>query len=92
MLQREHSAILSTFIKLPVVIKIFVLSLFVAVLHRVYFIDFFVLALIIQKPDTNVYIVSCFETSVEPDQTFMRGSNSAQCKTACRRYMYIPLH
>ena len=28
MLQREHSAILSTFIKLPFVIKIFVLSLF----------------------------------------------------------------
>ena len=28
MLQREHSAILSTFIKLPVVIKIFVLSIF----------------------------------------------------------------
>ena len=28
MLQREHSAILSTFIKLPFVIKIFVLSIF----------------------------------------------------------------
>ena len=28
MLQREHSAILSTFTKLPVVIKIFVLSIF----------------------------------------------------------------
>ena len=28
MLQREHSAILSTFIKLPSVIKIFVLSIF----------------------------------------------------------------
>ena len=28
MLQGEHSAILSTFIKLPVVIKIFVLSIF----------------------------------------------------------------
>ena len=28
MLQREHSAILSTFIKLPVVIKAFVLSIF----------------------------------------------------------------
>ena len=28
MLQREHSAILSTFIKLPVVIKTFVLSIF----------------------------------------------------------------
>ena len=28
MLQREHSAILSTFVKLPVVIKIFVLSIF----------------------------------------------------------------
>ena len=28
MLQREHSAILSTFIKLPVVIKIFVVSIF----------------------------------------------------------------
>ena len=28
MLQREHSAILSTFIKLPIVIKIFVLSIF----------------------------------------------------------------
>ena len=32
MLQREHSAILSTFIKLPFVIKIFVLS----ILHRFY--------------------------------------------------------
>ena len=28
MLQREHSAILSTFIKLPIVIKIFVLPIF----------------------------------------------------------------
>ena len=28
MLQREHSAILSTFIKLPIVFKIFVLSIF----------------------------------------------------------------
>ena len=28
MLQREHSAILSTFVKLPVVIKTFVLSIF----------------------------------------------------------------
>ena len=28
MLQREHSAILSTFIKVPFVIKIFVLSIF----------------------------------------------------------------
>ena len=37
MLQGEHSAILLTFIKLPFVIKIFVLSFFgVAVLHRFY--------------------------------------------------------
>ena len=28
MLQREHSAILLTFIKLPIIIKIFVLSIF----------------------------------------------------------------
>ena len=28
MLQKEHSAILSTYIKLPVIIKIFVLSIF----------------------------------------------------------------
>ena len=35
MLQGEHSAILSTFIKLPIVIKIFVLSILAAVLHRV---------------------------------------------------------
>ena len=35
MLQGEHSAILSTFIKQPIVIKIFVLSILrVAVLHR----------------------------------------------------------
>ena len=34
MLQREHSAILSTFIKLPFVIKIFILSIFV--IHRFY--------------------------------------------------------
>ena len=37
MLQGEHSAILLTFIKLPFVIKIFVLIFFgVAVLHRFY--------------------------------------------------------
>ena len=37
MLQGEHSAILSTVIKLPFVIKIFVFSIFcVAVLHRFY--------------------------------------------------------
>ena len=37
MLQEEHSAILSTFIKLPFVIKIFLLSIFwVAVLQRFY--------------------------------------------------------
>ena len=42
MLQGEHSAILSTFIKLPFVIKIFVLSIlsgrFTQVLHRFYYI------------------------------------------------------
>ena len=32
MLQREHSAILSTFIKLPIVLMIFVLSIFTEVL------------------------------------------------------------
>ena len=37
MLQREHSAILWTFIKLPFVIKIFVFVYFcVAILHRIY--------------------------------------------------------
>ena len=35
MLQREHSAILSTFIKLPVVIKTFALSIFEVLLHKV---------------------------------------------------------
>ena len=34
--QGEHSAILSTFIKLPFVINIFVLPSLVAVLHRFY--------------------------------------------------------
>ena len=33
---RKHSAILSIFIKLPFVIKIFVLSIFEVVLHRFY--------------------------------------------------------
>ena len=36
MLQEVHSAILSTFNKLPFVIKVFVLSIWVAVLHRFY--------------------------------------------------------
>ena len=36
MLKGEHSAILLTFIKLPFSIKIFVLSILVAVLHRFY--------------------------------------------------------
>ena len=36
MLQREHSAILSTFIKLPVVIKIFVLSIFEGPFYTVF--------------------------------------------------------
>ena len=36
MLQGEHSAILSTYIKLPLVIKILVLSILVSVLHRFY--------------------------------------------------------
>ena len=36
MLQREHSAILLTLIKLPVVIKTFVLSFWEAILHRFY--------------------------------------------------------
>ena len=36
MLQREHSAILLTFIKLPFVIKIFVLSFLSGRLHRFY--------------------------------------------------------
>ena len=41
MLQREHSAILSTFIKLPFVIKIFVLSIFEwPFFHRFYCIVF----------------------------------------------------
>ena len=34
MLQREHSAILSTFIKLPVVIKTFVLSILLNAGHK----------------------------------------------------------
>ena len=34
MLQGEHSAVLLTFIRLPFVIKLFVLSILVAVLHR----------------------------------------------------------
>ena len=39
MLQRKHCAILSTFIKLPTVIKLFVLSILsVAVLQRFYYI------------------------------------------------------
>ena len=36
MLQREHSAILSTFIRLPFVIKIFVLSIFEWPFHTGY--------------------------------------------------------
>ena len=36
MLQGEHSAILSTFIKLPFVTKTFVLSILSGVLHRLY--------------------------------------------------------
>ena len=36
MLQREHSAILSTFIKLPFVIKIFVLSIFERLLKTLF--------------------------------------------------------
>ena len=36
MLQGEHSAILSTFIQLPIVIKIFVLSILSDRLHRFY--------------------------------------------------------
>ena len=40
MLQREHSAILSTFIKLPFVIKIFVLSIFEWPFTQVYCILF----------------------------------------------------
>ena len=35
-IEGEHSAILSTFIKLPFVIEIFVLSILMAVLHRFY--------------------------------------------------------
>ena len=39
MLQGEHSAILSTFIKLPFVIKIFVLSIFVWPLYSGFTVD-----------------------------------------------------
>ena len=41
MLQVEHSAILSTFIKLPMVIKIFVLSIFEWPFHRGFNVDLF---------------------------------------------------
>ena len=57
MLQGEQSAILSTFIKLPIVIKIFVLSfLGVALLHRFYCIyysvqDFLHVAASIRRKD-----------------------------------------
>ena len=39
MLQVEHSAILSTFIKLPIVIKIFVLSIFVRPFYTGFTVD-----------------------------------------------------
>ena len=42
MLQGEHSAILSTFIKLPFVIKIFVLSILVGCFTQVYQNGFFI--------------------------------------------------
>ena len=35
-MQREHSAVLLTFNKLPFVIEIFVLFIFVAILHKFY--------------------------------------------------------
>ena len=42
MLQGEHFAILSTFIKLPFVLNIFVLSTLVAVLHMFYSTSLFI--------------------------------------------------
>ena len=55
MLPVEHSAILLTFIKLPFVIKIFVLSILVAVLHRFYctFQKLYIEELLLLKKTTN---------------------------------------
>ena len=64
MLQREHSAILSTFIKLPFVINIFVLSIFEWPL----------------KTGFTVYLitlmshVSIEQNSVDPDQSAPAGA------------------
>ena len=48
---REHSAICSTFIKLPFVIKIFVLSIF----ELPFYIGFTIIALYAQKHPINTY-------------------------------------
>ena len=76
MLQREHSAILQTFIKLSVVIKIFVLSILVAILHRFYY----TLYLLPFKclPDDFAWIISRknFRISAVPFSIILTGGNS----------------
>ena len=104
MLQREHSAILSIFIKLPFVIKIFVLSMFEWLL----------------KTGFTVYLIACwkilhydplrllifFRKSTFSEMLFkntMRVSNSLGCvrpdivsglilvRTVCKTYKQTPL-
>ena len=56
MLQGEHSAILSTFIKLPFVIKIFVLSIFEWPFKTVFSVHVFIVCLF----DLILYVPSTF--------------------------------
>ena len=71
MLQTEHSAILSTFIKLPVVIKIFVLSIF----QWPFYTGFTVLITYAQNAD--------IASKVE-DQTFNLSLHHTLCKRAVK--------
>ena len=57
MLQGEHSAILSTFIKLPLVIKVFVLSIF----EWPFYTGFTVISLIIQIHSVDVKSVDSIQ-------------------------------
>ena len=53
MLQREHYAILLTFIKLPVVIKIFVLSIF----EWLFYTDFTVFSILMNNTYSQTFVI-----------------------------------
>ena len=66
MLQGEHSAILSTFIKLPFVIKIFVLSIFEWPFYTCFTVLLFSPFPIIDK---NIYFGAYIGNNISPDRT-----------------------